>query len=44
VKPSGENRFRATGRLGGNFPGGTVELNWDFTLRGDRITRLEIAP
>jgi ketosteroid isomerase-like protein len=44
VKPSGENGFRASGRLDGNFPGGTVELKWDFTLRGDLISRLEIAP
>lgn len=38
------DRFVITGRLTGNFPGGTAELKWDFTLAGDRITRLLIAP
>jgi hypothetical protein len=37
-------RFVVTGRLTGNFPGGTAELKWDFTLAGDRISRLVIAP
>lgn len=40
----GEGRYRVTGRLEGNFPGGTVDLNHDFTIGGDRIRRLEIAP
>jgi hypothetical protein len=44
ISPSGEDRYRATGRLEGNFPGGTAQLNWDFTLAGDLISRLEIAP
>jgi hypothetical protein len=38
------DRFVVTGRLMGNFPGGTAELKWDFTLAGDRIRRLVIAP
>jgi hypothetical protein len=38
------DRFVVTGRLTGNFPGGTAELNWDFTLAGDRISQLLIAP
>ena len=38
------DRFAVTGRLTGNFPGGTAELKWDFTVAGDRITRLVIAP
>ena len=38
------NRFVVTGRLTGNFPGGTAELKWDFTVAGDRISRLVIAP
>src|SRR5690242_21321863 len=38
------DRFVVTGRLTGNFPGGTAELKWDFTLAGDRISRLVIAP
>jgi hypothetical protein len=33
-----------TGRLTGNFPGGTAELKWDFTVAGGRIGRLIIAP
>jgi hypothetical protein len=37
-------RFVVTGRLTGNFPGGTAELKWDFTVTGDRISQLIIAP
>lgn len=37
-------RHLVTARLTGNFPGGTVDLNWDFTLVGDRIDRLVIEP
>lgn len=29
-------------RLDGNFPGGTAALRYQFTLEGDRITRLAI--
>ena len=38
------DRHVVTGRLTGNFPGGTVELKWDFTVTGGRISRLVIAP
>ena len=38
------DRFVVTGRLTGNFPGGTAELKWDFTVTGGRISRLVIAP
>jgi hypothetical protein len=38
------DRFVVTGRLTGNFPGGTAELKWDFTVAGDRISQLVIAP
>jgi hypothetical protein len=38
------DRFVVTGRLTGNFPGGTAELKWDFTIAGDHISRLVIAP
>ena len=38
------HRFVVMGRLTGNFPGGTAELKWDFTLAGDRISQLVIAP
>ena len=32
-----------TGRLAGNFPGGTADLTWRFTLDGDHINRLHVA-
>jgi hypothetical protein len=38
------DRFVVTGRLTGNFPGGITDLRWDFTVVGDRISRLVIAP
>jgi hypothetical protein len=38
------HRFVVTGRLTGNFPGDTAELKWDFTVAGDRISQLVIAP
>jgi ketosteroid isomerase-like protein len=38
------DRHVVTGRLTGNFPGGVAELRWDFTLRGERIKTLVIAP
>jgi len=31
-------------RLDCNFPGGTVDLRFTFTLAGERITRLRIEP
>lgn len=40
----GNEQYRVTARLEGNFPGGTVDLNHDFTVADDRIRRLEIAP
>ena len=40
----GANRYRVSGRLTGNFPGGTADLNWDFTIAGPQITRLTISP
>ncbi len=33
-----------TGRVSGNFPGSPVDLRYAFTLRGDKIARLEIVP
>ena len=36
--------YRVRARLDGNFPGGTVELNYDFVTDGERITYLKIAP
>ena len=38
------DRYLATGRLTGNFPGGTADLRWDFTVADDQIKRLVIAP
>jgi SnoaL-like domain len=36
--------YRVRARLDGNFPGGTVELNYDFVTDGERIKYLKIAP
>jgi uncharacterized protein (TIGR02246 family) len=43
TKRTGEESTLVTGRLTGNFPGGTAELQWRFTVQGDLIRRLEIA-
>jgi hypothetical protein len=40
----GAGRHVVTGRLTGNFPGGTADLKWDFTVAGELISRLVIAP
>jgi hypothetical protein len=40
----GDDRYMVAGRLTGNFPGGTADLRWDFTVADGRITRLVIAP
>ena len=40
----GPDRYLVTGRLTGNFPGGTADLKWDFTIAGQQIMRLVIAP
>jgi hypothetical protein len=40
----GPDRYLVSGRLTGNFPGGTADLKWDFTIAGQHITRLVIAP
>ena len=37
-------RTIVTGRVSGNFPGSPVNLRYAFTLRGDKIVRLEIVP
>jgi hypothetical protein len=44
IEQLGSNRYRVNGRLTGNFPGGTADLNWDFTIVDDQITQLVIAP
>ena len=38
------DRLVVTGRLTGNFPGGTAELKWDFTIADGLIKKLVIAP
>jgi hypothetical protein len=44
IERDDDGRYRATGRLEGNFPGGTADLTWSFTISGGLIGRLEIAP
>ena len=34
----------AANRLEGDFPGGVVDLDYRFTVDGDRIAELVIAP
>ncbi|MGW2034658.1 nuclear transport factor 2 family protein [Streptomyces sp. NPDC001811] len=41
---SGPDRWTVTQRLDGDFPGGTVDLRYDFVLDGGLISRLVIAP
>ncbi|MCF4164310.1 nuclear transport factor 2 family protein [Zavarzinia compransoris] len=38
------DRTIVTARLTGNFPGSPLNLRFAFTLAGDAIARLEIAP
>jgi uncharacterized protein (TIGR02246 family) len=38
-----ENAYLVSGRLEGNFPGGTADVTWRFILVGDRISELHIA-
>jgi hypothetical protein len=37
-------RIVVTGRVSGNFPNSPVDLRYDFTLKGEKIARLEIHP
>jgi exopolysaccharide biosynthesis predicted pyruvyltransferase EpsI len=37
-----DGRTIVTNRLSGNFPGSPIELEFVFTLHGDKITSLEI--
>ena len=43
VTPSGEGMYVAQVHLEGNFPGGTVDLRYRFTIDGDAIRKLEIG-
>lgn len=38
-----DDRYAVTLRLEGDFPGGTAELDYRFTLRSDRIAELVIT-
>ncbi|MFI7064319.1 nuclear transport factor 2 family protein [Kribbella sp. NPDC050124] len=38
------NTWVAVNHLEGNFPGGTIDLQYTFTLEDNLITRLTIAP
>ncbi|KUJ44845.1 nuclear transport factor 2 family protein [Micromonospora maris] len=40
----GAAQFDVLQHLEGNFPGGSADLHYLFTLEGDSITRLTIAP
>src|ERR1700726_351027 len=42
TRREGSESYLVTGRLTGNFPGGTAELQWRFTVHHDLISRLEI--
>ena len=42
VEAVGEGMYVVRVHLEGNFPGGTVDLRYRFTIEGDRIQRLEI--
>jgi hypothetical protein len=44
IEPTGDARYRASGRPEGNLPGGTPDLNWDLTIAAGLISRLDIAP
>jgi hypothetical protein len=41
---TGDDTYLVTGRLDGRFPGRTAELWFRYTVEGDLISRLEIAP
>jgi ketosteroid isomerase-like protein len=40
----GDHQYRVAVRLEGNFPGAIADLNYDFVVDGNHITRLRIAP
>lgn len=43
LTPSGSQTV-ATAQVSGRFPGSPVQLRYQFTLRGDKISALRIAP
>jgi ketosteroid isomerase-like protein len=44
IDQTDDTHYRVSGRIDGNFPGGTAELTWDFSAVGGLISRLKIAP
>ena len=44
AEPTGTASWLVRNRLEGNFPGNVVDLRYEFTLDGDRISALTIAP
>ena len=40
----GDDQWVAIHHLEGNFPGGVVDLRFEFSVTGDKIHRLVIAP
>jgi hypothetical protein len=40
----GDDRYDVLHHLEGNFPGGTADLRFRFTLRNGKIARLVIEP
>ena len=43
VDDRGEGRYRMTAHVVGDFPGGEVDLDYNFRLVGDRIAALTIT-
>ena len=44
IEATGTDSWLVRNRLEGNFPGGVVELRYEFALDGELISRLSIAP
>ena len=44
VESAGADSWLVRNRLEGNFPGGVVDLRYEFALDGENISRLSIAP
>lgn len=44
AEATGADTWTIVNHIEGNFPGGTVDLRYRFTLADDRITELVIAP
>lgn len=43
-RQDGPHQWTVLAHLAGDFPGGAVDLPFRFTLRGDKISKLIIAP